>query len=50
MIADAKSKNINPFLLINDLATKAALDNIALDKKGEIMKSSHLPFESRGSL
>ena len=47
MIAEAKANGLNPFTFIKDLATEAALKNIALDKNGEIMKSSHAPFESR---
>lgn len=47
MVADAKAKGLNPFACIVDLTTEAAMKNIALDKKGEIMKSSHAPFESR---
>ena len=48
MISEAKAAGINPYILINDLATEAALKNIALDTKGEILKSSHVPFEPRG--
>lgn len=47
MIAQALNKGLNPFVCISDLATEAAIRNIALDKKGEILLSSHLPFEQR---
>jgi hypothetical protein len=48
-IAEAKNKGVNPYLFIGDLALPAAAKNMALDTKGEIMKSSHLPHESRQS-
>lgn len=47
MIASAKTMGLNPYAFIVDLATEAALKNMALDTKGEILKSSHAPFESR---
>ena len=50
MIVKAKGLGLNPFELIADLATEAALRNIALDKRGEILKSSHAPFEARGAI
>lgn len=46
-IAYAKEVGINPFAFIVDLAQSAANANIKLDVKGEIMKSSHAPFEDR---
>ena len=46
----AKAVGLNPFLFIVDLATEAALKNMALDTKGEILKSSHVPFEPRGEI
>ena len=46
-IRDAQSKGIDPYPFIGDLALEAAVRNIALDSKGEIMKSSHLPFQAR---
>jgi hypothetical protein len=49
-IASGKARGVNPLLFINDLATEAALKNIALDTKGEIIKSSHAPFQHRGVL
>jgi len=48
MIWEAKQKNVDPYHFIRDLTVPAALKNIALDTKGEIMKSSHAPFEPRG--
>ncbi|MDE2098333.1 MAG: hypothetical protein KGL39_13855 [Patescibacteria group bacterium] len=45
MISEAKSRGVNPFKLIKDLALAAASDNLLMDKKGEIMKSSRLPKE-----
>ena len=50
MILEAKGKQIDPYHFIKDLTTDAALKNIALDTKGEILKSSHAPFEPRGEL
>jgi len=47
-IEEAQKVGLNPFVFINDLATEAALKNIKLDKKFEILKSSHAPFENRG--
>ena len=46
-IVSAKKAGFNPYLFISDLATKAALKNMAMDTKGEILKSSHAPFEPR---
>ena len=47
-IAQAKSVGVNALTFINDLTTAAALENINQDKRGEILKSSHAPFENRG--
>ena len=46
-IAEAFGKGMNPFALIADLTGDAALKNMALDAKGEIMLSSHVPFTDR---
>jgi hypothetical protein len=50
MILEAKGKQMDPYHFIRDLTTEAALKNIALDTKGEILKSSHAPFEPRGEV
>ena len=50
MIWQAKQKGVDPYHFIRDLTVPAALKNIALDTKGEIMKSSHAPFEPRGEI
>lgn len=47
MVAEGFSKGMNPYAFIVDLACEAAEANIRLDVKGEILKSSHLPFEVR---
>lgn len=47
VIERAQKFGINPFASIADLAIEAAAKNIALDTRGEILKSSHAPFESR---
>lgn len=47
MIKNSLDAGLNPYSFINDLATAAALANMKIDSKGEIMKSSHLPFASR---
>lgn len=47
MIKKSLDAGLNPYPFIKDLATEAALANIQRDTKGEIMKSSHLPFASR---
>ena len=39
----ALDDGLNPYKLIVDLTTAAALKNLALDTRGEIMKSSVLP-------
>lgn len=43
MVKNAMEGGLNPYQFIGDLALEAALKNISLDTKGEIMKSSHLP-------
>jgi hypothetical protein len=47
MIAAGIAAGFNPYICIKDLTEAAALKNIALDGRGEILKSSHLPFERR---
>lgn len=47
MIKGAQDKGLNPYVCIVDLASEAALKNMKLDVKGEILKSSHAPFEPR---
>jgi quercetin dioxygenase-like cupin family protein len=47
-IAQARAAGVNALAFIHDLATAAALANIKQDKRGEILKSSHAPFENRG--
>lgn len=47
MIKKSMDKGLNPYPFINDLATAAALANAKIDRNGEILKSSHLPFASR---
>jgi hypothetical protein len=43
MTADAKSKGLNPYAFITDLALAAAADNLSQDTKGEIQKSTRIP-------
>jgi hypothetical protein len=47
MIKVALNAGINPYSYTIDLATKAALANMARAGSHEILKSSHLPFTSR---
>ena len=49
-IAYAKSNGMNALAFIKDLTEEAAIKNIKLDIKGEIMKSSHAPFQDRGTI
>ena len=46
MVATAKEGGINPYECIQDLATQAAIANLATDARGEILKSSHLPLDA----
>ena len=46
-IKQAESLNINPYICIQDIAMEAALSNIKLDTRGEILLSSHRPFTDR---
>jgi quercetin dioxygenase-like cupin family protein len=47
MVAQAQAAGLNPYFYIHDLATEAAMKNLKRDTHGEILKSSHLPFERR---
>jgi hypothetical protein len=47
-VQEAQKVGLNPYVFINDLTASASLKNIELDKKFEILKSSHLPFEHKG--
>jgi len=47
MIKAAKDMGLDPYPFIVDLTSAAAIKNIAMDTRGEIACSSHLPFESR---
>jgi hypothetical protein len=47
MIQKGQKAGVNPYAFIKDLALAAARKNIALDVRGEIMLSSHAPFEPR---
>lgn len=44
MVSKALNSGLNPYVCISDLADEAAVRNLGLDAKGEIMKSSRLPF------
>lgn len=50
MIAEGIRVGFNPYVAISDLTTQAAERNIGLDSKGEILKSSHLPFQTRSKV
>lgn len=45
MVAQALNAGLNPYVCISDLASEAAARNLGLDTKGEILKSSRLPFQ-----
>ena len=42
MIEKLKERGIDPFVVIHDLTKEAAIKNIKADKKGEILRSSHM--------
>ena len=50
MIEQGKKEGFNPFGFIQDMSVEIAARNIAADKKGEILKSSHLPGEIKHGL
>lgn len=43
----AEKQGYNPLAVIRDLSQDLALKNIVLDKKGEILKSSHIPSSAK---
>jgi hypothetical protein len=42
MIEKLKGRGIDPFVVIHDLTKEAAIKNIKADKRGEILRSSHM--------
>lgn len=44
-LVDARRLGLNLFEMINDLAVQAVMKNVALDTRGEILKSSHGPVD-----
>jgi len=47
MKEQSEKQGFNPLKTIKDLITEVALKNISLDKKGEIVKSSHIPTSKK---
>lgn len=47
MKEEAEEKGYKPLSAIEDLITECAMKNLELDKKGEILKSSHIPSNKK---